>query len=220
MTTQAFIFVLAGVGLGAGCLGGETKDRCTAAEDCLEGLTCAEGVCKEATNNNGTYFGTVEPIAAESAGVTPAEGGSMIVATSTAGPLGCAIVGDAEASPAMASSAVYVLLAPTVSSHDVRCPSGVFAIKNDPPNCTYPYTSLKIRSECALYKQWNAAGAQVTNRLAIGGYVKSTPVVNPDDTITCTIDMGLTFEGGITIKKAFTFDYAQNGGTASVYCVQ
>lgn len=214
--------VLVIVGIGVGCSDG-IKDRCTTADDCLPGLHCDEGICAEESGNNtesATGFGTVAPVTPANAGVTRILSGnqSMVGLTSAVGPLGCALVADMQAAPGAPTAAVYAVVSESSSSGDPRCPNGLFALRNNPSGCRVG-GSVQILPQCALYKQWDASGAVVAERLAIGGYVMGQRTEHSSTSATCNVDVSLTFEGGITVEKTFSFNYVPFGEDRSS-CVQ
>ncbi|MGE0867972.1 MAG: hypothetical protein AB7P03_05410, partial [Kofleriaceae bacterium] len=174
LSRTGLVLVLAG--FGSGCVGGSTKDKCMTASDCLDGLTCSEGLCQEGGNNNSsaTGFGTVEPLTAASTGLAAIDYRSMIASTTSSGPLGCAMLGDMKAAPATASAAVYTVVGQDGTSGDVRCPNILVAIRNDPDNCRVSTNGrVEIEPKCAVYRRWDASGTMVAERYAISGYVMS-----------------------------------------------
>jgi hypothetical protein len=215
--------MIAGLVLAVGChLEDDTKNACTLAEDCLPGYQCVNATCIGGGSNNttspdapsGAYYGTVEPLTAQSAGVTGSGNYETLVAVTTApGTLGCAVVGDLQASPGEAA-VVYAKVSGQTS--DTRCPNGVFAIVNDPSACRQSWPD-ELRAGCAIYKRWDASGKQVAYQLATGGYVSLQQTYLNDQAYRCSAEVSIRFAGGATVSKSFTFDYNPLGST-SAFC--
>jgi hypothetical protein len=122
------------------------------------------------------------------------------------------VIRDESASPGTATSLVYAKIRKGETG-DTRCPRGTYSIVNDPMNCSVVLNGLF--PGCVLYKQWDASGTQITNRLGIGGYVTVDDVTNSDMNHSCNIDLSATFAGGITIKSTFSFTYNPYGSDSS-----
>jgi hypothetical protein len=218
MKRSTFSFVLA-VALAGGCnLTDEddgAKNACQSQEDCLSGYQCVGNVCvTEGTDNPGTYYGTVEPMTPASAGLSAKNDETLAALTTAAGPLGCAVVGDVAGSPGANAATVYARI--SKDAGDTRCPSGVYAIVNDPDLCHQSFPD-DLRASCAMYRRWDAGGQQSANRLATGGYVsiQNTPV--SDMLEQCDVDVSIQFAGGVTIAKQFQFQY-DPGAPTSAFC--
>jgi hypothetical protein len=196
------------------------KSSCNVAEDCLSGYQCVNGTCTGGGSIHlpdapgGTFFGTVEPMTSQSAGMAAANYSALVAVTTAPGTLGCAVVGDLEASPGADAAVVYAKV--PGGSSDSRCPMGTFAIKNDPNACN-PSFPGELYDNCAIYKRWDGTGKQVANQLATGGYVSVTRTYLNDMAYRCTADVSIRFAGGVTIAKMFTFDYNPLAPT-SVFC--
>jgi hypothetical protein len=196
------------------------KNACQSQTDCLEGFYCFEGTCQQANNTtpdapNGDFYGTVQAMSPLSTGVAAENYRTLVGATTAAGTLGCAVVGDLEASPGVDVAVAYAKVA--ADSGDSRCPEGVFAIMNDPSACK-PSFPGDLNPGCGLYKRWDASGKQVASQLAIGGYVSMSRTVSSSTTYRCSGELSLRFAGGVTIAKTFVFDY-NPGGPSSAFCV-
>lgn len=212
--TSLFIFALAA--LAAGCnLDDDTKNACNSAADCLDGYQCVNSVCVGGGNTgvdapSGPYFGTVEAMTSQSAGLAAANYQTLVGATSALGTPGCALVGNLQASPGGAGAVVYAKV--QAESGDARCPNGTFAIVNDPNACMQTFPD-ELRPGCALYKRWDASGQLVANQLATGGYVQVQQVYVSDMEYRCDVQLSIQFAGGVAIGKAFSFTYNPYGPT-------
>jgi len=176
-----------------------------------DGATCFEGRCTETAPDapsNGAEFGTVQPMTAATMGLAAGDYKALLGVTTAAGNLGCAVIRDEKSSPGASSSLVYAKI--EGSSGDTRCPSGAYAIRNDATYCGSS-SYLPLNPGCALYKQWDASGAQIANRYAIGGYVNVQDSRQSDTWHICTIELSTVFAGGTTIAKTYKFDYNPYG---------
>lgn len=206
--------------VGACDLDDGTKNACNVQADCLAGYQCIDRTCVGGGNHNGpdapgTYYGSVEPLTASSAGLAAANYETLAAVTTAPGPLGCAVVGDLQASPGADTAVVYAKV--KAESGDTRCPAGVHAIVNDPNLCQQTFPD-ELRDGCAIYKRWGANGQQAAYQLAIGGYVSVEATTIDDMTVRCVTDLSIRFAGGVTVAKAFQFDYNPLGPT-SAFCV-
>jgi hypothetical protein len=134
---------------------------------------------------------------------------TLVGVTTAAGNLGCALVGSESAAPGVASSLVYAKLQ---GNGDARCPWGRSPITSN-PSCNVAFGELP--PGCALYKEWDASGAQIANVLAIGGYVTVDDVAHTDMDHGCNVTLSATFPGGVTITSTFSFDYNPYDSTSS-----
>ncbi|MGE0870563.1 MAG: hypothetical protein AB7P03_18505 [Kofleriaceae bacterium] len=238
MSNWTQVFALAAA-LGAGCLGGGSKNKCETSADCLGGAACVESVCvasgpgdgtekpdagddhepalADASDNPGGAFGTVEPLTSQSAGLTTVEYDTMLGLTTASSGLGCALVGNMKSSPGTATAAVYALINKG-GSGDTRCPDGTFAIMDHPEFCSTFHPLLDINPGCGIYKRWDATGTLVAKRYAIGGYVTSQSTYHSEMHSTCNVELSLAFDGGVTIDRTYTFDYNPFAPT-SAFCV-
>jgi hypothetical protein len=107
-----------------------------------------------------------------------------------------------DASPGAANALVYAKV--HKESGDDRCPTGTFSIVDNPRACN---VNIAVQAGCAIYKQWDSSGTQVTNRSALGGYVTIGEVIQPNMDVTCSVDMSATFDGGVTIRSTYSFLY-------------
>lgn len=206
--------------VGACDLDDGTKNACNVQADCLAGYQCIDRTCVGGGNHNGpdapgTYYGSVEPLTASSAGLAAANYETLAAVTTAPGPLGCAVAGDLQASPGADTAVVYAKV--KAESGDTRCPAGVHAIVNDPNLCQQTFPD-ELREGCAIYKRWGANGQQAAYQLAIGGYVSVEATTIDDMTVRCVTDLSIRFAGGVTVAKAFQFDYNPLGPT-SAFCV-
>jgi hypothetical protein len=212
--------------LAVGCnLDDGTKNACNVTEDCLPGYYCFNQTCLTNGGNGddgsvvlmdapGKFYGTVEAMTPQSAGIAAGNYETLVAVTTAPGTLGCAVVGDLEASPGSDAAVVYAKVRP--DSGDYRCPMGVHAIMNDPNACT-PTFPDELRAGCALYKRWSTSGQQVAYQLATGGYVSVTQTYLNDMAYRCSADISIRFAGGVTVAKTFTFDYNPLAPT-SAFC--
>src|SRR6185503_14445183 len=98
-----------------GCnLEDDTKNACNATTDCLTGYQCVNNVCTGGNNGgvdapNGPYYGSVEAMTPVSSGMAAANYDTLVAATTVAGTLGCAVVGDLQASPG-AGAVMYAMV--------------------------------------------------------------------------------------------------------------
>jgi hypothetical protein len=193
-----------------------TKNACNLQTDCLTGYSCVNNVCVGGNGSpdapGGKYYGTVEALTAQSEGVTAANYQTLVAVTNAASTLGCAVVGDLEASPGPNAAVVYTKV--QAESGDSRCPNGVFAIVNDPSACTSTFPD-ELRPGCGLYKRWDASGTQAANQLATGGFVSITQTYLNDMAYRCNAELSVRFANGVTIAKSFTFDYNPLGPAES-----
>jgi hypothetical protein len=226
------------VGVAAfGCdLNSGRKDACSVAGDCLEGFTCVDHACSETGgggsdagggadsgdlpgsgdgNSPNDDYGTVEPFTAQTAGLVATGEDSLLGAATAAGNLGCALIGDESSSPGAEAALVQAKVG-RGESGDRRCPSGNYAILNDPRACSSVFGGRS--SHCAVYKRWSASGAQVAQRLAIGGFVAVEDVADSDAVHTCNVELSLAFTGGASIHTSFSFAYNPFGASES-FCV-
>ena len=224
----------------SGCgLNSARKDACSVAGDCLEGFTCVDHACSETGGSDAGHgpdggvsdgedmpgssdghrpddeYGTVEPFTAQTAGLTATGDASLLGVTTAAGNLGCALVGDEASSPGGEAALVQAKLG-RGESGDRRCPSGTYAILNDPRACSSVFGGRL--PQCAVYKRWSASGAQVAQRLAIGGFVAVEDVGDSDASHTCNVELSLGFTGGASIHTSFSFVY-NPFGTSEAFCV-
>jgi hypothetical protein len=212
--------VIATLATACGLPDDEVKTSCQSQTDCLEGYYCLEGMCRANSNTTpdapgGPFYGTVEPMTSQSLGVSAENYRTLVSATTAPGTLGCAVVGDLEASPGADGAVAYAQIAK--DSGDTRCPTGVYAIMNDPSACT-PSFPGQLNPGCALYKRWDASGKQVASQLAIGGYVSLTESPSTSTTNRCTGELSLRFAGNVTIARTFQFDF-NPGAPASAFCM-
>ena len=185
----------------AGCrMGGDRDESCGRGDDCV--------TLPPDAPTNGSEYGTVQPMTAATSGLASADYKSLLGATTAAGNLGCAVIQDEQSSPGASSSVVYAKI--ERSSGDGRCPSGAYAIRNDPAYCGRDLY-FGLYPGCAQYKQWDASGMQVASRLAIGGYVNVQDSPQTASWHICTIELSAAFAGGVTISKTFKFDYNPYG---------
>lgn len=205
--------------LATGChIDDGTKNACNLQTDCLAGYACVDNTCVGGGSNgspdapNGKYYGTVEPLVAQSEGVVAWNYQTLVAATTAPSTLGCAVVGDLQASPGPNVAVVYARV--QKESGDTRCPNGVFAIVNDASLCTATFPD-ELRPGCGLYKRWDGNGQQVANQLATGGYVSITQTYLNDMAYRCSAELSVRFAGGVTIAKTFTFDYNPLGPAES-----
>ncbi|NVB81736.1 MAG: hypothetical protein HOV81_25300 [Kofleriaceae bacterium] len=217
LSNISFVIALA---LAGGCVLTEddgTKNACQAQEDCLSGYQCVDNVCVTGGGSNmpGTYYGTVEPMTPASSGLSAENYETLAALTTAPGPLGCAVVGDVAGSPGANAAVVYAKV--SKESGDTRCPSGSYAIVNDPDLCHQSFPS-DLHASCAIYRRWNASGQQSANQLAIGGYVSIQNTYVNDMLERCDVDMSIQFAGGVAIAKKFQFDYNPLAPTAA-FCV-
>ncbi|HEY5921314.1 MAG TPA: hypothetical protein VIV11_06570 [Kofleriaceae bacterium] len=217
MLSKTRILMIAGAALAVGCnLDDGSKNSCNVQTDCLTGYQCVNNTCIgggtdsggivliDAPGSGSKFYGTVEPLTSLSAGMAAGNYETLAGVTTAAGNLGCAVVGDLDASPGAGAAVVYAKVKP--ESGDYRCPEGVFAIMNDPSSCTSTFPS-DLRPNCALYKRWDASGKQVANQLAIGGYVSVQEMYISSMASRCSAEMSINFAGGVTVTKSFTYDY-------------
>ncbi|CAN5553953.1 hypothetical protein BH11MYX1_BH11MYX1_51510 [soil metagenome] len=187
-----------------------TKNACNVQTDCLTGFMCVNSTCVGSNNNvspdapSGPFYGTVEPIAAQTEGVAAANYQTLVAATTTPGAFGCAVTSDLQSSPGPDAAVAYAKV--HAESGDTRCPNGVFAIINDPSACASMIPG-ELRPGCAIYKRWDASGQQVANQLATGGYVSITQTYLNDMAYRCDAELSVRFAGNVTIEKTFTFAY-------------
>jgi hypothetical protein len=211
MLSKNFVSMLAVAALAVGCnLDDDSKNSCNVEADCLTGYQCVNSTCVgggggvDAPSSSGAYFGTVEAMAPVSAGIASTDGyDTLAAATTVTGTLGCAVVGDLQASPGPGAVAYAMVHA---SSGDRRCPNGTFAIVNDPNLCKQTFAS-ELREGCGLYKRWDSSGNLVANQLAVGGYVSVQETYVTDMESRCNTEISIRFAGGITIAKTFSFSY-------------
>lgn len=211
----------------AGCtLDGQQKNACNGPSDCLDGYACADGMCLrqpdggvtlvDAPDTRGDY-GEVQALVPATGGVTAfADSYTLAGVTTATGGLGCAMLADEGDAPGTDTALAYAKI-DKGDSGDTRCPAGVFAIMNDSEYCASdPFTGL--RPGCAVYRRWDAAGTQVANRRAIGGYatIQNTFVSSSDQ--RCDVDISMRFEGGVAIAKTFSFHYNPLA-PAEAFCV-
>jgi hypothetical protein len=217
MKTLLLVLAVAGCGLPDD---GPTKNACQSQTDCLENYYCLDGTCRMNSNTSpdapgGPYYGTVEAMTPQSMGVSAENYQTLVSATTAPGTLGCAVVGDLEASPGAGVAVAYAQV--SGDTGDTRCPTGVFAIMNDPAACTSSWPG-ELRAGCALYKRWDPNGKQVASQLAIGGYVSMTQTTVSSMAYRCSGELSLRFAGNVTIAKTFAFDYNPLGPT-SAFCL-
>lgn len=207
--------------LAAGCnLDDSTKNACVTTSDCVDGSQCVDSVCTRGGIISpdapaGPYFGTVEAMTAQAAGLAEANYQTLVAATSAQGTLGCAVAGDLQASPGAAAAVVYAQLQVGAESGDLRCPTGTYAIMNASA-CTNVAPGA-LAPGCALYRRWDASGQQVANQLATGGYVSIDQVYVSDMEYRCDAQLSIQFPGGVEIGKSFSFTYYPLG-TMSSFC--
>lgn len=202
--------------LATGCdLDDNNKNACVTAADCLDGYQCVANVCSGGHQGgtdapSGPYFGTVEAMTPQTTGVAAANYQTLVGATSVLGTLGCAVVGDLQASPGASAAVVYAKI--HADTGDTRCPTGTFAIVNDFDLCMQTFPD-ELHPGCAIYRRWDASGQQVANQLATGGYVQSEQVVLGEMEYRCDVQLSIQFAGGVAIGKAFSFTYNPFGPT-------
>jgi len=224
----------------SGCgLNSARKDACSVAGDCLEGFTCVDHACSETGGSDAGHgpdggvsdgedmpgssdghrpddeYGTVEPLTAQSSGLLSTGEDTLMGAATAAGNLGCAIIGDESSSPGTEAALIQAKVG-RGQPGDRRCPSGNYAILNNPQACASVFGGRG--SQCAVYKRWNASGAQVAQRLAIGGFVAVEDVADSEASHTCNVELSLAFTGGTSIDTSFSFTYGPFGSTES-FCV-
>lgn len=230
--TRFIVMAIATVMGGCG-VNNERKDACTAAIDCLDGFTCVNRVCvrpgegpdaggpggggdgdgpsdgdPDPGNMNpgtGAQFGDVEPLAPLTTGLASPDDivGTLLGAASTGGNFGCALIGDEASSPGGLATLVQAKIRSDLGG-DARCPAGTYAILNDPVYCAGTFVGRG--PQCAVYKRWDASGALVAQRLAIGGFVSVEDVARSEAAHTCTVEATLVFSGR-SIDLSFSFDF-------------
>lgn len=195
------------------------KNACESQADCLPDYSCVDNVCVTGggggSNMSGTYYGTVEPMTPASSGLSAENYETLAALTTAPGPLGCAVVGDVAGSPGANAAVVYAKV--SKESGDTRCPTGSYAIVNDPDLCHQTFPS-DLNTSCAIYRRWDASGQQSANQLATGGYVSIQNTYVNDMLERCNVDMSIQFAGGVAIGKTFQFDYNPLAPT-SAFCV-
>lgn len=207
--------------LGACNLDDGTKNACNVQADCLPSYQCINRVCVGGGGQAGpdapgsTHGGAVEPLTSASAGLAAANYQALVAVTTAPGTLGCAVVGDLQASPGADTAVVYTKV--SSESGDTRCPTGVHAIINDPDACRQTFPD-ELRSGCAIYKRWDASGQQAAYQLATGGYVSIEATTVSDMAERCVVDLSIQFAGGVTVAKTFQFDFNPLAPTAA-FCV-
>jgi hypothetical protein len=202
-STTGSVMIVSAV-LAAGCgLDGGNKSACNVQDDCDAGYVCSNQMCVT-DPGHGFEYGTVTPMTSASNGLVSGDYEALLGTTAAGGSLGCAVIRDENASPGTATSLVYAKIREGETG-DHRCPTGTYAVVNDPVNCSAVLNGLF--PGCVLYKQWDAGGTQITNRLGLGGYVTVEDVTHSDMDHSCNIDLSATFTGGVTIKSTFSFEY-------------
>jgi hypothetical protein len=149
-------------------------------------------------------YGTIEPITPHSTGLAVANYDTLLGTTGVSGNLGCALLGDESSAPGGEASLVYAKV--NREGSDRRCPDGTFAIQNDPNACQLDVYS-QLRPGCAVYKRWDASGALVALRLAIGGYVTVQNRDRDGSNHECSVELSVSFAGGTLIQSSFRFAY-------------
>ena len=211
----------------AGCsLNSEQKISCQTQTDCLDGYACAGSICVARGDggvtladapSSGDDYGVVQALAPATAGVSVVgDYYTLAGVSSTTGSLACAMLAHEDAAPGTETALAYAKVDKGEAGGDTRCPSGSFAIVDDPSCKVEPVTGL--RPGCAIYKRWDASGTQVANRRAIGGYVAIQNTPSGQDDQRCDVDLSLRFAGGVTIAKAFSFHYNPLA-PAEAFCV-
>ena len=197
--------------LAAGCLSGGGKDACQTQADCVNGYVCSNQVCvaddgtrtDHPGGSDSKEFGDVQAMTSASEGLYAFDYKELIGTTTAGGPLGCSLVRDENASPGTAVALVYAKI--MKQGGDGRCPTGNYAVLNDPTLCIMTLNGLY--PGCVQYKRWDATGTQVTNRLAIGGYVAVQDNVVSSSDHMCSVDMSATFAGGVTVRSSYSFAF-------------
>jgi len=208
--------------LAVGCkMDDGTKNACNLQTDCLDGYVCIDNTCVGGNNHGspdapggGQYYGNVEAMTSQTAGLAAANYETLVAATTSLGTLGCAVVGDLQASPGAGAAVVYAKV--QASSGDSRCPNGTFAIINDPARCKQTFPA-ELYPGCAIYKRWDATGKQAANQLATGGYVSVQQLYVNSMEYRCDTQLSIQFPGGVTIGKVFSFSYNPLG-PAEKFC--
>lgn len=211
--------LLSAIALVAGCsLDGSSKDACNLTADCLPGHVCVNRTCVESSGGSpdarGKYYGTVEPLASQSTGVAVRLGETLVAVTTAPDTLGCAVVGDIEASPGPDTAVVYAQLRP--QSSDARCPTGVYAIVTNPSACMASLAS-PLGAGCSLYKRWDASGQVAAFQLATGGFVALTRTTVSGVGYRCTAELSIRFPGDVLVEKTWTFEYG-SGTPGESFC--
>jgi hypothetical protein len=224
--TQLLVMVAGAAALGCD-LTDKRKDACSAAGDCLDGFSCVNHVCSGPDGGDGgamdpgtprdaatDQYGVVEPFAPQTTGLVAGDA-TLLGVSAVAGNLGCALVGSETASPGGPATVVYVKVRHGVT-RDRRCPDGTYSILNDPGQCSDVFGGRA--AQCGVYKQWDASGAQIAQRLAIGGFVTVQDLDHGGSSHTCSVELSLAFDGGASIQSAFSFDYSPLGA-GETFCL-
>jgi hypothetical protein len=219
LSTISFVIALA---LAGGCVLSDddgVKNACQSQADCLPDYQCIDNVCTTddgggGSNTPGMYYGTVEPMAPASAGLSAENYETLAALTTASGGLGGAVVGDVAGSPGANAAVVYARVAK--DSGDARCPAGSYAIVNDPDLCHQSFPA-DLHASCAIYRRWDASGQQSATRLATGGYVTIQNATVSQMVTRCNVDMSIQFAGGVTISRTFQFEY-DPFAPASAFC--
>jgi hypothetical protein len=220
MRSLPLLSIISIIALVAGChLEAGGKDACNALSDCLSGYVCVDHACVDRTDSSpdarGEFYGSVEPLAPQSAGISAGNSRTLVAVTTAPATLGCAVVGDLQASPGSDTAVVYATV--RSESGDARCPTGVFAIMNNASLCRPPVFG-ELYPGCALYKRWDAAGQQAAYQLAIGGYVSIARTYLSDMAYRCDAELSISFAGGAVVAKTWTFQYNPYAAGAA-FCV-
>lgn len=204
------------------------KNACMVPDDCLSGYECINQRCVGGGGGSGdddgggihipdapsAYYGTVEALTPASSGLTAVNYDTIAGVTNAPGTLGCAVVGDLTASPGAGAAVVYAKV--SKESGDTRCPTGVYAIVNDPAGCRSTFPD-ELRSSCAVYKRWDASGTQVAYQSATGGYVSIQDTYVSETSQRCVTEVSIRFAGGVTVAKTYQFTYNPLAPT-SAFC--
>jgi hypothetical protein len=232
--TQLMVMIVGAAALGCD-LSSKRKDACSVQGDCLDGFSCVNHVCSDsaggpdggdggdggATDPNlpkdasTDEYGVVESFVTQTAGLVVSGEDTQLGASAVAGNLGCALVGSESASPGGDATAVYVKVR-RGETGDRRCPDGTYAILNDPSACAGVFGGRL--PQCGVYKQRNASGVQIAQRLAIGGFVTVHDVDQGGTSHTCNVELSLAFAGGASIQSSYNFSYSPLG-TSESFCV-
>jgi hypothetical protein len=237
MFSKSQLLVMATGAAVLGCdLSDKHKDSCSVQGDCLDGFSCVNHVCSTPGSGPGggpdgvpdggamdpnlpgdaatDQFGVVEPFAAQTTGLVAGDN-TLLGSSAVAGNLGCALVGSETASPGGPAAVVYVNVRHGATS-DRRCPDGTYSILNDAVACSNVFGGRL--AQCGIYKQWDASGALIAQRLAIGGFVTVQDLDHGGSAHTCSVELSLAFDGGGSIQSSYSFDY-NSFGTSETFCV-
>ncbi len=206
-----------------GCsLNSDRKDACSVPGDCLDGFACVNHRCEAGSqtdagdrpdgsgpDNGGSpdapsqEYGDVAPLTAHSSGIAAGEL-TLLGTTAVAGSLGCALVGDEAGAPGGEAALVHAKV--RAENGDRRCPDGIYAIRNDPDECS-PRPGRGLAAQCAMYRRWNTSGTLVAQRLAIGGAVTIRDIELGAMAHRCEVELSFSFAGGTSIQSSFSVDF-------------